>query len=103
MNKLICSLCGFTSEQKKFKWSDINKHFDNAKEVWCPTNKCKEANKQKRIVPKGYICNHWYDYDGWCTIEEKPKIIDINTAKSIQKAKWLRDRGMQILRERGEL
>jgi hypothetical protein len=30
MNKLVCSICGFASEQKKFKWSDINEGFNKA-------------------------------------------------------------------------
>lgn len=102
MDRLVCSVCGFTDKQRKFKWLDINEHFDRAKEVWCPTNKCKENNKNKRIVPKGYVCNCWYEYSGWYTIEEQPKIIDIDEAKSIQKAKRLRDMGMQILQERGD-
>ena len=103
MDRLVCSVCGFTGKQRKFKWLDINEHFDRAKEVWCPTNKCKENNKNKRIVPNGHVCNCWYDYGGWYTIEEQPKIIDIDEAKSIQKAKILRDMGMQILQERGDL
>lgn len=99
MEKLICSVCGYIGNQKKFKYKDINEHFDNAIEVWCPTNKCKEENGDKRIIPKGCVCNWWYDYNGWYTIEKKPKIIDIETAKSIKKAEMLRDIGMQILQE----
>jgi hypothetical protein len=45
-------------------------------------------------VPKGYVCNVWYDYGECCTIEE---ITDIETARSIKKAKQIRDIGVQIL------
>lgn len=98
MEKLVCSICGYTSEQKKFRYSDINKHFDNAEAIWCPTNKCKELNKDKRIVPKGYICNCWYEYNGWSTLERQSKIMDIETARSIQRAKSILERGLSALK-----
>jgi len=99
MDKLVCSICGYVGNQKRFRNTEINEHFDNAKEVWCPTNKCIEENKDKRIIPKGYVKNWWYEYGGWCTVEEEPKIIDIETVKSIQKAKHILDIGLQILKE----
>lgn len=99
MEKLVCSLCGYESNQKKFKEKDINEHFDNASQVWCPRNVCKENNKEKRIVPEGYICNYWYSYGGWCTLE-KDKVIDFETAKAIYRAKKLRDKGLKIIQDR---
>jgi ribosomal protein L37E len=42
MNKLVCSICGFTSEQKKFKWSDINERFDKAIKRYWITNLTKK-------------------------------------------------------------
>lgn len=95
MDKLMCSLCGWESNQKKFKDNDINKHFESAYQIWCPRNCCKE--QYNRDVPQGYVCNWWYDYGGWYTIEKKPKIISIDEIRSIQKAKMLRDIGLQIM------
>lgn len=103
MKELVCSVCGCVSNQKKFRHSSINKHFNNAEEIWCPTKKCRENNKEKRVIPDGYICNCWMDYGGWYTIEKKPKITNINTAESIQKAKSLKEIGLQILQEQGKL
>lgn len=98
MEKLVCSLCGYEGNQKKFKYKDINEHFDKAIQVWCPRNCCKE--QYDRTVPEGCICNYWYEYGGWHTIEEKPKIIDFEYAKSFHKAKMLRDYGMQMVKNK---
>lgn len=100
IEKLVCSICGYTGNQKKFKFTDINKHFDNAKEIWCPTNKCIEENKNKRIIPNRCVKNCWYEYCGWYTIEEKPKVVDLKNIKSIQRARQFRDMGIQILKEK---
>lgn len=102
MYKLVCSICGYVGNQKRFKYKDINIHFENAIEIWCPTNKCISENKEKRIVPNGYIKTCWHDYCGWYAIEERHKILDIDTAKSIQKAKQLREIGIQMLKEQGD-
>lgn len=76
MDKLVCSISGYVGNQKRFKYKDINKHFENAKEIGCLTNKCTSENKEKRII---------------------------DTAKSIQKAKQLREIGIQTLKEQGNL
>ena len=95
MDKLVCSLCGCESSQKRFKYKDINEHFEKAYQIWCPRNCCKE--QYNRNVPQGYVCNWWDDYGGWYTVEKKPNVISIDDARSIQKAKMLRDIGLQIL------
>ena len=77
MDKLVCSLCGCESSQKRFKYKDINEHFEKAYQIWCPRNCCKDG--------------------GWYTVEKKPNVISIDDARSIQKAKMLRDIGLQIL------
>lgn len=100
MDKLVCDLCGWKSNQKRFKFEDINKHFENAKYVWCPRNCCKE--QFERIISKGYVCNWWYDYGGWYTVEERPKIISMDTVRAIQRARQIRDIGMQMLNERNK-
>lgn len=98
MDKLVCSICGYTGNQKRFRYKEINAHFDNAIEVWCPTNKCISENKEKRVVPKGCVKNWWLDYGGWCTIEERPKVINIETVRSIHRAKQLRDIALEMLK-----
>lgn len=99
MEKLVCSLCGYEGTQKRFKYKDINEHFEKAQEVWCPRNCCKE--KYSRVVPNGYICNWWHEYGGWYTLEKESKIIDFEVAKSIQRAKMLRGIGVSMLNEKG--
>jgi len=101
MDKLVCSLCGWESPQKRFKFKEINEHFENAYQIWCPRNCCRE--QYDHSIPKGYILQYWYDYGGWQTLEKKSKIIDIDFAKSVKKAKMIRDIGVQMLKERGNI
>ena len=97
MEKLVCSLCGYEGGQKRFKFKNINEHFDKAQEVWCPRNCCKE--KYSRVVPDGYVCNMWLDYGGWYTLERRSNIIDFEEIKSIQRARAIRDIGLAQLKE----
>jgi len=97
MNKLVCSLCGWESPQKRFKYKDINEHFEKAYQVRCPRNCCRE--QYDHTIPKGYVRQFWYEYGGRETIEEKPRVIDIDTARSIRKAKMLRNVGLKILQQ----
>jgi len=85
---LKCSLCGYQSTQKKYKWEDTNSHFDKAVQIWCPRNECKE--KFNRIIPKGYICHTWYEYMGWQTIEFPTK----EEREAVKRAKLIRDKGL---------
>ena len=102
MEKLVCSICGYTGNQKRFKRKAINDHFDNAIQIWCPTNKCITENKDKRVVPAGCIRNWWIEYGGWFTIEEKPKVVDMETVRALHRAKQLRDIGLQMIHEEKE-
>ena len=96
-----CSLCGWEDPRKKpYQYNDINEHFLNAKEIWCPRNVCKTTHE--RIVPPGHVCNCWYDYSGWCTLEEKPKLIDFETAKSVARAKEIKRIALAVLEETQE-
>jgi len=90
---LICSLCGYKSTQKKYRHKDINQHFKNAIQIRCPRNICRK--QYDHSVPNGYICNIWYDYMGWQTIE----IQTIEDCKAIQRAKRIRDIGLQFYLE----
>ena len=96
-----CSLCGWTDNRKKpYPYDDINEHFINAKEIWCPRNICKETYERK--VPDGYVCNWWYDYNGWYTLEEKPKAIDFATAKAVHRARQIKDAALCIIMNKQE-
>ncbi|WP_086339035.1 hypothetical protein [Enterococcus sp. 5B3_DIV0040] len=90
-----CSLCGWTDNRKKpYPYEDINEHFINAEAIWCPRNSCKE--RYERTIPKGYVCNWWYAYNGWYTLEKEPKILAIDFVRSLHKAKELRRIGLEI-------
>ena len=97
MDKLKCSICGYESKRKKFQYDDINEHFSNAIEVWCPTKKCQETYPERRIVPPGCKKSWWPDYEGFYTIEKAPKISDFEYAQSIARAKIIRDTGLQMI------
>ena len=88
--KLVCSLCGYESPQKKFRYSDINRHFENAVQIWCPRNDCKE--KYGRKVPEGFTCHTWYDYVGWQTVE--PQTPEEHEA--VLRARKIQDEGIRI-------
>ena len=97
MDTLKCSICGFESKRKKFQYDDINEHFDNAIEVWCPTKKCQETYPERRVVPPGCKKNWWHEYEGFYTIEKAPKIIELESVRSIARAKMIRDIGLQMI------
>jgi len=99
MVSMKCSLCGWESNQKRFKYKDINKHFENAIQIRCPRNYCKE--QYDHSVPKDCICNTWYDYGGWETIEKRSNVISIEDYKAIKRAKEILNIGLQIISERG--
>lgn len=93
---LKCSLCGYVSSQKKFPYKDINQHFENAIQIWCPLNLCKKSHQ--RIVPDGCVCHEWYDYGEWCTL--KPATLEEMIA--IQRAKWLVEQGKELIAKEEE-
>lgn len=92
-----CSLCGWIDNRKKpYPYDDINEHFLNAEAIWCPRKICKET--YERIIPKGYICNYWYDYNGWYTLEKKPKIVSIEDARAFHRANEIKRIALEIIR-----
>lgn len=97
MDKLECSLCGWKSGQKRFKYKEINKHFENAVQVWCPRKICQE--QYGRNIPAGCECNYWSEYSGWCTVEKKPKIIPIEHVQGVMRARRILEAGLKMMEQ----
>ena len=102
MEKLVCSLCGYESPQRKFKFPEINEHFDRAVQVWCPLNKCKKENKDKRVSPAGCYTTWWYDYGGWSTVEKISDIDDFELYVGFKRAKLIQEYGLEMLKKQKE-
>ena len=87
MDHLTCSLCGWTSPQKRFPDKAVNRHFDNAVAIWCPRSECQEHYPHE--VPRDCVQHQWQSYGGWITIEPKPKVVSIKDWKRAQQAKGI--------------
>ena len=57
-------------------------------------NRCKE--KYPRVVPEGYVCKWWYDYDGWYTVE-KMEPLSPEEQLHVERAKDILRRGIEQL------
>ena len=119
MFTLKCEYCGFEQTIKKRIDKYTYYELTHCKHLWCPCNKCKEQNPRTRTIEQGLVKYGWVLGEWDCLLTEEDaayvqshqdygiwsKIITptIEECKSLLKAKRLRDIGIQILKEEGNI